>query len=98
MEIFEDSMPYVYDRSSDKVVYKSDFKHLNPKAILPESEEWADANKLTLLTTWNPEKGPDIGNDSFTNPPTEDRIDFLFFAKPWIKAKKVYISVVNTKP
>mmetsp|Transcript_39918 Transcript_39918/g.52235 ORF Transcript_39918/g.52235 Transcript_39918/m.52235 type:complete len:133 (-) Transcript_39918:44-442(-) len=42
MEVFEDSTPFIYDKKQDKIVYRKDFGHLNPEAILPEAEEWID--------------------------------------------------------
>ena len=58
MHIFEDSMPYVYDREQYTVRYRCDFGHLNPEAIYPDACDWIDGLKIAKVTTWTPEKGP----------------------------------------
>ena len=83
MEIFEDASPYIYDKEQDAVVFRQDFEHLNPKAILADAEDWVDALRIARATTWTPETGPEameaVGYDE--QEPIEDRIDFLFWAK-----------------
>ena len=82
MEIFEDSSPYIYDESLDRVVYRKDFGHLNPEAILPEAEDWIDGLKIAKVTTWSHESGPELEAASGYNAAElKDKIDFVFWAK-----------------
>lgn len=81
MEIFEDSSPYVYDQESDQVVYRQDYDHLNPLAILPEAECWLDGLKIAQATTWTPESGPEVEASDFDRSKLQDRIDFIFWGK-----------------
>ena len=53
-EIFEDASPYIYDKEQDTVVFRQDFGHLNPKAIMPDAEDWVDALRIARATTWTP--------------------------------------------
>ena len=89
--IFEDSSPYIYDEQQDKVVYRKDFGHLNPEAILPEAEDFIDGLKIAKVTTWSPENGPDLDAASFNLGGKElaDKIDFLFWGKMWFCYPKV---------
>ena len=48
-------------------------------AIRAEAEDWIDGLKVAKLTTWTPEKKPEL--DAAPYDPSEiipDRIDFLF--------------------
>ena len=99
MEVFEDSSPFVYDKDQDSIVYRTDFGHLNPEAILPEAEDWIDGLKIAKVTTWSPEKGPvNEQASTFNANKVEDRIDFVCWAKPWYCDPKVWITVINSQP
>jgi hypothetical protein len=68
------------------VVYRPNFGHLNPEAILPEAEDWIDGLKIANVTTWTHEKGPVNDQASGFNAMNglDDKIDFVFWAKMWI--------------
>jgi len=98
MEIFEDSSPFIYDEGKDSIVYRGDFGHLNPDAIMPESEEWIDGLRIAKVTTWSHETGPENESASGynTNAPLKDSIDFVFWGKMWLPSPKVQIAVFKT--
>jgi len=99
MEVFEDSSPFVYEKDQDSIVYRTDFGHLNPEAILPEAEDWIDGLKIAKVTTWSPEKGPvNEQASTFNVKEVEDKIDFVYWAMPWYCDPKVWITVINSHP
>ena len=57
--MFEDSSPFVYDSNTDKIVYRTDFDHINPQAIEADrNSSWMDGFKIASATTWTPQKFP----------------------------------------
>ena len=98
MELFEDSSPFVYDESKDSIVYRKDFGHLNPEAILPEAEDWLDGLRIAKVTTWSHETGPEneAASGYNTSVPLKDAIDFVFWGKMWLPNPLVHISVFKS--
>ena len=104
MEIFEESMPFVYDIETDTLVYKTDFAQvLNPWATRPGLEDWVDTLKIAKVTTWTPQKDPfpfveeDTPYDQALMEEMPDRIDLLVPIEV-IKGDTIYIGVYNSRP
>jgi len=54
---------------------------LNPEAIYPDASDWIDGLKIAKVTTWKPEKGPNVDAAMFdSSKALQDQIDFLFWA------------------
>ena len=93
--------PIKYDAELDEIVYTGSLSHLNSDMFAWMMSDRMDIERVTDLTTWTPQNGPDITpiTDEKPDRAPKDHIDALFTAIMWNKDNLcVHIAVENRHP
>ena len=60
IDLIQEMAPIKYDGDLDEIVYTGSFSHLNADMLANTLADRMDFERVTDLTTWTPQRGPEL--------------------------------------